>query len=237
MAFSVLVLHGPNLSLLAKEQIDPLLEAHASKRGIQLRTSQANGEEGLLDALHAAVGKIDAVVVNPCLLAPHALSLAEGLKQVGVPAVEVLLWAQQGPSALSGVVLEQIHGLGIEGYVRALEVVAPGSAKKKVEVAATGRVGKSIGRKRSPTPVRTTIAAGAILTRAQVRERIKRRLKGQESPETLAKWARETWTALQRGSPCEEAAKDNIENVLLTLMAGVKVTEHTLVTQMAKLDL
>ena len=74
------------------------------------------------------------------------------------------------------------------------------------------------------------------LTRSQVRERIKRRLKNEETAAALAEWARTTWTGLQRGAPCEAGAKETIENVLLTLMAGAKASDQILVAQMAKLD-
>ena len=73
------------------------------------------------------------------------------------------------------------------------------------------------------------------LTRVQVRERIKQRLKGTESAASLAQWARETWTGLQRSAPVEAGAKEVIENVLLTLMAGAKASDQILVAQMAKL--
>jgi hypothetical protein len=69
-----------------------------------------------------------------------------------------------------------------------------------------------------------------------VREQITRRLKGELTAEGLAQWAREGWTGLQRGAHVEPGAKDTIENVLLTLMAGAKATDQILVAQMAKLD-
>ena len=43
-------------------------------------------------------------------------------------------------------------------------------------------------------------------------------------------------TGLQRGAPVEAAFKETIEGVLLTLMAGTKVSDPMLVAQMAKLD-
>lgn len=280
MSFSVLVLHGPNLSLLAGEEIDPLLHRRASALGVDLITVQSNGEQGLLDALHEEADRLDGVVVNPAALAPIAFALAEGLQQLGLPVIEVLLkplTPERGVSSLMGVAKHQLHTLGVEGYVRALELLVPeGKLKNPVtepeededsepeEVKV--RPGKSIGRKRqvaAPAPVAAkhgkTIGRGkppetaektvktvqgkqgkkgsaAMLTRAQVRERIKKRLKNQETADALAKWARETWTGLQRGAACEAGAKDTIENVLLTLMAGAKATDHVLISQMAKLE-
>ena len=43
-------------------------------------------------------------------------------------------------------------------------------------------------------------------------------------------------TGLQRGAPVEAAFKETIVGVLLTLMAGTKVSDPMLVAQMAKLD-
>ena len=194
----------------------------------------------------------------------------------GLPVVEVLLKAltpERGISSLTGVAKQQVHGLGVDGYVRALELLvpegkptsAPEEEEEEEEEAPKGKsigrkqaapVGKSIGRKaivaaaEQPAAKGKTIGRGAapekkapaasvptaMLTRSQVSERIKRRLKGQESAEVLAQWARETWTGLQRGASCEAGSKDLIENVLLTLMAGVKASDAMLVAQMAKLD-
>lgn len=271
MNFSVLVLHGPNLSLLAGDEIDPLLRRRASALGVELITVQSNGEAGLLDALHEEAENVDGVVVNPGALAPIAFALAEGLQQLELPVIEVLikpLQPERGVSSLTGVARHQLHTLGVEGYVKALELLVPeGKTKNPVVeeeeeeepvVDVKVRAGKSIGRKKPVTASVPTVVAkggktigrgkpaektvekkvapsGAMLTRKQVHERIKKRLKNEETAESLAKWARETWTGLQRGAPCEAGAKDTIENVLLTLMAGAKASDQILVSQMAKL--
>lgn len=279
MNFSVLVLHGPNLSLLAGDEIDPLLRRRASALGVELITVQSNGEQGLLDALHEEAGKVDGVVVNPGALAPIAFALAEGLSQIGLPVIEVLikpLPPERGVSSLTGVARHQLHSLGIEGYVKALELLVPEGKTKKVvtqeeeeeeeeepEEVVQVRSGKSIGRKRPVTKSTPAVAvksgktigrgkpaekntektkgasspiSGAMLTRKQVHDRIKKRLKNEETAESLAKWARDTWTGIQRGAACEAGAKETIENVLLTLMAGAKASDQMLISQMAKLQ-
>ena len=269
MSFSVLVLHGPNLSLLADQEIDARLEKRAAELGVELISIQSNGEQGLLDALHEEADSVDAVLVNPGALAPIAYALAEGLEQVELPVVEVLLKAlatERGPSALTGIARQQVHGLGVDGYVRGLELLVPEGKQphERAEVAEEEEAeepksapvrGKSIGRKVAvpPAPAAAgkgkTIGRGAraaqkavvpalpttVLTRTQVHDRVKARLKGQETAEGLAQWARQTWTGLQRGAPCEAGAKETIENVLLTLMAGAKASDQILVAQMAKL--
>lgn len=101
--------------------------------------------------------------------------------------------------------------------------------------AVAGPVGKSIGRapaeKRAAEP-----AVTGLLTRAKVKEQITLRLKGQLAPDVLAAWAREQWSALHRDAPCEAGAKETLDTVLLTLMAGAKAGDHVLLAQIAKLD-
>lgn len=286
MAFTVLVLHGPNLHLLGQEDIDARLEARAAALGVDLVTAQSNGEAGLLDALHEQEDSVDAVLVNPGALAPAAFALAEALALLALPAIEVLLSAlprERGPSALAGQVKASIHGKGADGYLTALEslvdgrVAAPGeddaaeededeapaprgkSLGRRAPAAAPAAApakGKSIGRRRAePAPepeaprgktlgrrpatgARSAVAkaAPAGLTRATVQARIAARLKGAESPDAVAAWARREWSALQQGAPCEAGAKDLLEGVLLTLMAGAKAGDHLLLSQLAKLD-
>lgn len=269
MTLSVLVLHGPNLARLADEELDPLLEARADELALSLTIVQANGEAGLLDALHAHAESIDAVLVNPGVLAPTALALAEGLQVAGIPAVEVLLKPPSAESSLTAVVRAQVHGKGAQGYLEALErlvkevpavkapkrsgpapkVTPPGAARGKTigrkvappasPPAAGAARGKTIGRapREEKKPSAAPKSSSAAVTRAQVGEHIRGRLEGRDDAASLAAWARATWSALQRGGECEAGAKDTIENVLLTLMAGAKATDAILVAQLAKLDL
>lgn len=253
MKISVLVLHGPNLAAKARDEINPRLQEKADELEIALTFVQKNGEEGLLDALHAHADEVDAVLVNLGVLAPRAEAFAEGLALVDLPAVQL----GNGQSSLTRV--EQIDD-GLKALERLVALVPAGSAKgtrKQSAVPSSAPVprgktigrkaqapegapeapsrGKTIGRVRAEEKIETPPASGS-LTRVQVRERIQARLQQKESAEALAHWARERWTSLQHGAPCEPGAKDVIENVLLTLMAGAKVSDAILVAQMAKLD-
>lgn len=304
MSFTVLVLHGPNLHWLGQDEIDERLEARAEVLGVDLEIAQSNGEGALIDELHEQEGTYEAVIVNPAALAPSAWALAEALKLVKVPAVEVLLEklpAERGPSALAGVVTQQIHGKGHDGYLLALDaivgVVGPkrgltpspeameeAAAKEEEEdeegpVRNVSRAGKSIGKKAAVLPpavekrgnksigrrekpnvappppqaaksigkgakaadsvakkgAAATAKSAAGLTRAKVREQIAARLARRLAPEALAGWARAEWSSLQSGGACEDGARDVLDGVLLTLMAGAKASDDVLLAQMAKL--
>ncbi len=141
MALRVLVLHGPNLSLVSEGArtlavFEAELEARAVALGIELETFQANGEGQLLDELQDRREWFDAVVVNPSSLAPVAYGLADALALIGKPCVEVLLMHEakgRGKSALRAVVDKQFHGQGFAGYLKALEAVAKKTAAPPTE--------------------------------------------------------------------------------------------------------
>lgn len=177
MALTILVLHGPNLHWLGCDDVDERLESRAEELGVDLSIAQSNGEGALIDELHELEDQYDAVIVNPGALAPSAWALAEALQLVAVPAIEVLLKplpVERGPSALAGVVTQQIHGKGHDGYLLALEALAgvraaprgPTASPEALEAAAAeeededeegpvlhvSRPGKSIGKKKSAPP-------------------------------------------------------------------------------------
>jgi hypothetical protein len=185
------------------------------------------------------------------VLAPHAFALAEGLGSIGLPSLEVLLDVPRAPSVLTAVVKAQL--VGPDAYREALEqlaALAPEDEEKRPKKVPPAR-GKTIGRKAPAAAPAPEVSKGKSigrahgeekkdatsgLTRAEVSARIKQRLQQEMSADELAQWARERWASLQRGTACEAGAKDLIENVLLTLMAGAKVSDPMLVAQMAKLD-
>lgn len=145
----ILVLHGPNLNLLpgarSLEAIDATLKARATALGVELKTFQSNWEGALLDTLAAERNWFEAVIINPATLAPSAVGLAEALKLLKKPAIEVQLDDSQkkGKSALKEVVEKQISGKGPEGYLEALVALAPKGGPKGLEaisaLAAKGR--------------------------------------------------------------------------------------------------
>jgi 3-dehydroquinate dehydratase-2 len=130
----ILVLHGPNLNLLAGarsvEAIDAALSARAVALGVELKTVQSNWEGALLDALAAERHWFEAIIVNPAALAPTAVALAEAIKLLERPAIEVQLDdAKKTKSALKDVVEKQISNKGPEGYLEALAALAPRTSK------------------------------------------------------------------------------------------------------------
>lgn len=133
----VTVIHGPNLNLLGTREpevygratladVDARLSAVASARGAAVACHQRNGEGAIIDLIQAAPGGI---VINPGGYTHTSVAIADALRAVPGPAVEVHLsniFAREPfrqvsvtGSACQGVVM----GLGVNSYVLALEAV------------------------------------------------------------------------------------------------------------------
>ena len=132
------MLHGPNLNLLGErepgvygtvtlEEINRRLEKRAKDMGVELEIFQSNYEGALLDRLHQARHRVQAVIINPGALTHYSLALHDALKAVGLPAVEVHLsniYAREDfrrHSVVAPAVSGQISGFGVMSYLLALE--------------------------------------------------------------------------------------------------------------------
>lgn len=136
-ATRILVLHGPNLNLLGRREpriygrasigeIDVALEKEAGRRGATLRIVQSNHEGGLIDALHAALGWADGLLLNPGGYTHTSVALRDAIAAVGLPAVEVHLSniAAREPfrrrSLVAPICIGTVTGFGVESYVLGL---------------------------------------------------------------------------------------------------------------------
>jgi 3-dehydroquinate dehydratase II len=137
----VLVLHGPNLNLLGDRQpevygtlsladIDASIAATASDCGIEVRCEQYNGEGQIVDALHAARGRYDGIVVNPGAYAHYSYAIADAIAAVGIPIIEVHISnvasreSFRRTSVTAASCLGAISGLGARGYSLALRALS-----------------------------------------------------------------------------------------------------------------
>ena len=134
----ILVINGPNINLLGIREPDvygknsfqdllTLLKEVAADLKIEVSQYQSNHEGNLVDAIQAAYGKYDGIVINPAAYTHTSIAILDALKAVGLPAVEVHISDVDSREAFrqisyAGLACEKtIKGLGFEGYKKAIE--------------------------------------------------------------------------------------------------------------------
>jgi 3-dehydroquinate dehydratase II len=141
----ILILNGPNLNLLGSREpsvyghtaladLDQRCEDAARQLGHTADCRQSNHEGVLIDALHEAAQAhaqktLLGVVLNAGAYSHTSVALHDAIKASAVPVMEVHLSnihareAFRHHSYISPVALGVIMGLGVEGYVLAIEAL------------------------------------------------------------------------------------------------------------------
>ena len=142
----LLILNGPNINFLGirepaiygRETYSDLLgqiSAHAEEIGVEVSFVQSNHEGVLIDEIQKAYySKIDGIVFNPAGYTHTSIALADAVKGVGIPTVEVHISAvdqresYRQISYIREVALTCISGKGFAGYLEAMDIL-----KKHIE--------------------------------------------------------------------------------------------------------
>lgn len=136
----ILVLNGPNLNLLGTrepeiygsltlEDINERLRRRAEAAGLDMECLQSNHEGVLVDAIQAAQGTMDYIILNAAAFTHYSIAIRDAIAAIDVPVIEVHLSnihrreEFRHKSVIAPVVLGQIAGLGAESYMVALEAI------------------------------------------------------------------------------------------------------------------
>ena len=134
----ILILNGPNLNLIGKREpeiygsvsFETYLEHLKSQFSQhQIVYYQSNHEGCLIDKLQEADGNYDAVVMNPGGYAHTSIALADCIRAISIPVVEVHISdiTRREPyrkhSFTAEACMKCISGLGLEGYAKAIEML------------------------------------------------------------------------------------------------------------------
>ena len=132
----ILILNGPNLNILGQREPKlyghvsfddylPLLKAKFPQH--EIAYFQSNHEGDLIDKLQEADKQHDAVVMNPGGYAHTSIALADCIRAISIPVIEVHLTdiCKREPyrrhSYTAEACVRCFMGLGLEGYDRAVE--------------------------------------------------------------------------------------------------------------------
>ena len=138
---NILVINGPNLNLLGLREPDiygrrtyddllDLIRAEAVALGVVVKFVQSNHEGALVDAIQAAYGTADGIVINPGAYTHTSVALLDAVKAVGIPTIEVHISDPdtraefRKVSYIRAACVASIKGHGLEGYLEALRLLA-----------------------------------------------------------------------------------------------------------------
>ncbi len=130
---TILLLNGPNLNLLGTREpeiygTDTLADCvadaveTAAAAGVVLEHAQSNHEGELIEAIHSARGRVDAIVINPGAFTHTSYAIADALAAFDGVKVELHLsnvsareeWRRV--SVIGPVVTGTVSGFGRAGY-------------------------------------------------------------------------------------------------------------------------
>lgn len=136
----ILFLNGPNLNLLGRREpeiygrttlaeIETAVRRLAAERGVEVEFRQSNSEGELVDWIHGAQGRFDAVVLNAGAYTHTSLALRDAIAGTGIPTVEIHLSNVHAReefrrnSVIAPVCRGVICGFGVRSYLLGLEAV------------------------------------------------------------------------------------------------------------------
>lgn len=134
----ILVMNGPNLDMLGTrepavygydtlETLEETVIAYAADRGVKATCFQSNSEGKLINKLHKAPTKYDAVIYNPGAHTHYSYAIRDAIASIDTPVVEVHLSDVNSRedfrrvSVTAPVCVAQIKGMGIQGYCDAVD--------------------------------------------------------------------------------------------------------------------
>jgi 3-dehydroquinate dehydratase II len=138
MAARLMILNGPNLNLLGVREphiygattlaaIEASCREFAEWLGVALEFQQSNHEGELVDLIHSARAKADALIMNPAAYSFTSVALLDALKTFDGPFIEVHISNIHARdelhrhSILSSTAKAVICGLGPYGYIVAMQ--------------------------------------------------------------------------------------------------------------------
>ena len=138
MTHKILVINGPNLNLLGTREkekygqsslgdINTKCEVHAKKLGLSIEFKQSNVEGEIVNFIQEAKTKYSGIIINAGGYTHTSVAILDALLAVNKPAIELHItniYKREDfrhKSLISKAVNGIICGMGVEGYIMALD--------------------------------------------------------------------------------------------------------------------
>ncbi|MBQ7670086.1 MAG: type II 3-dehydroquinate dehydratase [Clostridia bacterium] len=136
----ILIINGPNLNLLGIREPDiygredyntlvDMIEDHAKELGVEVGIFQSNHEGDIIDCIQDALGEFDAIVINPAGYTHTSVAIADAIKAVAIPTVEVHISDVSSREAFRQIsyvreaCIATVAGHGLAGYLEAMDIL------------------------------------------------------------------------------------------------------------------
>ena len=136
----ILVINGPCMNMLGIRQPEiygrgtynelvAMIEGHCARKNIEVECFQSNHEGAIIDKILSAYNNFEGIVINPAAYTHTSIAIADALKAVALPTVEVHISdvdnreEYRRVSYVRGVCIRAIVGKGFEGYIEAIDTI------------------------------------------------------------------------------------------------------------------
>lgn len=140
MKMKILIINGPNINMLGVrepeiygentyEDLITLIKSEAERAGVSAAFFQSNHEGAIVDKIQEAYGVYDGIIINPAAYTHTSVAIADALKAVGIPAVEVHISDVDAReefrkiSFVRDVCVDAVCGRGFDGYIEAMKIL------------------------------------------------------------------------------------------------------------------
>ncbi len=137
----LLVINGPNLNMLGIREpeiygrrtlgdLEQELLLYCANKNISVDFFQSNHEGAIVDRIQEALGKYDGIIINPAAYTHTSIAIADAIRAVGLPTVEVHLTDISARedyrriSYTSAACRATIAGRHFKGYSEAVDILA-----------------------------------------------------------------------------------------------------------------
>lgn len=139
----ITVINGANINFIGIREPDIygkktykdlilMIEEYCKNLGIEVEVYQSNHEGDLVDKIQDCYKKSDGIVINPGAYTHTSVAIADALKAVSVPAVEVHISDVSKRedfrqiSYIRSICVATVAGKGLDGYLEAIDILRNG---------------------------------------------------------------------------------------------------------------
>ena len=136
----IIVINGPNLNMLgvrepeiygsqSLQDLNEYIRNFSVLKNIEVDFFQSNHEGNIIDVIQESMGKYEAIIINPAAYTHTSIAIADAIRAVGLPTVEVHLSdvnsreEYRKTSYISEHCVATVSGKGFNSYIDAIEII------------------------------------------------------------------------------------------------------------------